>query len=685
MRINKVEIKNFRILKEVQISLEERTTVIVGRNNSGKTSLSEIFRRFLSENSPKFSLEDFTLSEHENFWNAFLYMNEGKADDEIRGCLPFIEMRLTISYDVTAIDLGPLSDFIIDLNPDCSEVVAVIQYQLKEGNIRSLFESIPYVPDGDIELQKKDFFRLMKERVQQYFSASLIAVDPNDEKNKKSLDTSKIKSLFQAGFINAQRVLDNTSHKESDILGKVLERLFINASSENAEQNDQTTAQALEDAVQHIQQKIDTDFNVKLNMLLPSLAIFGYPGIGETPLHTETSLDVHRLLQDHTKVRYSGANGISLPESYNGLGTRNLIYILLKLLEFFKSYQSEKIAPGMHLIFIEEPEAHLHPQMQEVFIRKLGEISDYFASTFNNEQPWPVQFIVTTHSSHIANEAPFEAIRYFMSTRNEEQHTRIKDLRIGLNGASWDADREFLHKYLTLTRCDLFFADKAMLIEGASERLLMSKMIEKVDADQTTKQKLSSQYISVVEVGGAYAHRFFEFINFLELRTLIITDLDSVDGPHGSKCKVAEGMYTSNSCIKTWFEDTTISPESLIAKPDAEKINGFLRIAYQVPESDCDACGRSFEDAFMLTNVVLFDIQGTTHSAKADDAWEKAKKVGKTDFALKYAIDETTWEIPRYLKEGLQWLSKSSRGLNANVITFNPETEGTGNQEASDA
>lgn len=46
MKIEKVEINNFRLLKNTSLSLQEKTTVIVGRNNSGKTSLTEIFRRF---------------------------------------------------------------------------------------------------------------------------------------------------------------------------------------------------------------------------------------------------------------------------------------------------------------------------------------------------------------------------------------------------------------------------------------------------------------------------------------------------------------------------------------------------------------------------------------------------------------------------------------------------------------
>ena len=68
MHIHKIDIKNFRLLEKVDLILEERTTVIVGRNNSGKTSLTELFRRLLSDKSPTFRLEDFSLSVHQNSW-----------------------------------------------------------------------------------------------------------------------------------------------------------------------------------------------------------------------------------------------------------------------------------------------------------------------------------------------------------------------------------------------------------------------------------------------------------------------------------------------------------------------------------------------------------------------------------------------------------------------------------------
>ena len=164
-----------------------------------------------------------------------------------------------------------------------------------------------------------------------------------------------------------------------------------------------------------------------------------------------------------------------------------------KLFEFFKDYSSRQPASGIHLIFIEEPEAHLHPQMQSVFIRKLEDIRQLFAEKYNNGNPWPVQFVVTTHSSHIANEASFDSMRYFLTQPSKTGtgilKTEIKDLRIGLNDEESE-NREFLHKYMTLTRCDLLFADRAILIEGTSERLLLPEMIRKHD-QSTAKADLN--------------------------------------------------------------------------------------------------------------------------------------------------------------------------------------------------
>src|SRR3546814_9034075 len=113
-------------------------------------------------------------------------------------------------------------------------------------------------------------------------------------------------------------------------------------------------------------------------------------------------------------------------------------------------------------------------------------------------------------------------MRYFLSVADGDGLRRsvVKDLRQGMGNAP-APDREFLHQYLTLTRCDLFFADKAVLIEGTSERLLLPAMIRKTDAAAVGEPQLGSQYLTVMEVGGAYAHRFFDLLAFLELRALI--------------------------------------------------------------------------------------------------------------------------------------------------------------------
>lgn len=684
MRIHRVKIKNFRLLADVELVLEDQTTVVVGRNNSGKTSLSEVMRRFLMESSPTFQIEDFSSASYDGFCEALNAKKNGFADNEVRALIPSIELKIYFRYDPAQPQLGPLSDFVIDLDLACNEALIVTRYELGDGAIDALFEGL--LVDELTAETRLGFFRTLRERIPSLFTAKVWAQDPNDPTNRKQMTQGALRPLLATGFVNAQRGLDDTTSRETDVLAKILEGLFTTALSPTANAEDRVIADALTEAVQGIQQKIDEDFNVKLKTLIPTLKTFGYPGLGGSELETETRLDVKKLLSNHTKVRYAGYSGVHLPESYNGLGVRNLIFILLQLVRFYKVFRAEANAPGLHLIFIEEPEAHLHPQMQEVFIRQLSMLAAQLNAEQAGETPWPVQFVVSTHSSHIANEAGFEAIRYFLATSADEaigvRQTKIKDLREGLRETSPE-HKSFLHQYLTLTRCDLFFADKAVLVEGASERLLLPVIIRKLEQAEPDTPKLSSQYMTVMEVGGAYAHIFFELLDFLELRCLIITDLDSVVTASGAACAVHQGTATSNACLKAWFEGSDCSLIGLLAKTDAEKVKNGKRIAFQRPEVESGPCGRTLEDAFILANPTLFAVVGGTSNEKELITRELAAKIKKSEFALKYAIYETGWATPSYILDGVKWLAEgdtpirdSRLELVAEVITGPASAEG---------
>ena len=546
MYIHNISIKNFRLLMDVELALEEETTLIVGRNNSGKTSLSEIMKRFLTDSNPTFQLEDFPSASFENFCKAHEAYRDRNDEFGARELLPAIQLCLQIRYDQAQAEFGTLAPFIVDLDPNCFEALITIHYNLKDGGLAGFFEGTPTCQS--VAENPQAFLKLIRERIPKFFTVKIWAEDPSDCTNRRLIKQGDLRNLVKTGFINAQRGLDDVTTRETDVLAKILEGLFSTASSDLADEQDKRLVETLTEAVQEIQTQMDQGFGEKLKALLPALNTFGYPGLGGQELHTETTLDVRRLLTNFTKVRYAGHGGIALPEAYNGLGIRNLIFILLQLVGFYKAYRAEHTSPGMHLIFIEEPEAHLHPQMQEVFIRQLSKIAKQLSVDGESDGVWPVQFVVSTRSSHIANETGFEAIRYFLSTdvpnrAVDFRQTKIKDLREGMTGNSPE-NRRFLHQYLTLTRCDLFFADKAILVEGLSERLLLPIIIKKLENAEPESLRLSTQYNTIMEVGGAYAYIFFELLNFLELRTLIITDLDAVIKSGGKACAVHKGSTT---------------------------------------------------------------------------------------------------------------------------------------------
>lgn len=91
--------------------------------------------------------------------------------------------------------------------------------------------------------------------------------------------------------------------------------------------------------------------------------------------------------------------------------------------------------------------------------------------------------------------------------------------------------------------------------------------------------------------------------------------------------------------------------------PETAKLSGSRRIAYQIPEQPGGtACARSYEDALVLANLDRFQLPG--EDDEATEAWELATTFHKTDTALRFAIEEQNWIVPRYIREGLLWLSE---------------------------
>ncbi len=663
--------------------LEPNSTVIVGRNNSGKTSLTDIFDRFTGETGARFRLEYFSAVSRSKFFNARALRDKKASPEEILAALPKITLTLTFAYDSATSNLGPLAPFVIDLDVASTKAIVRIEYGPTLATLHTLLD-VPSAAEGVDP--NTHFLRSLRETLTKAYSIHVCAIDPTDSSNRRNFEgTAALAALVQCNFIRAQRTLDHARHGDADVIGKLLSTLFKTATAPTAALADQELAAKLKSSVEDIERNVQRDFDEMLRQLLPTMEVLGFPSLNDTELRPETSLNVEALLSDHTKVVYTGTDGVHLPEGYNGLGTRNLIYMLLQLESYHKTYRAKATRPVTHLIFIEEPEAHLHPQMQEVFINQLNTAISKLSASYPDEPAWKVQFVITTHSPHVANAASFEAVRYFLNDSPDKtitRQTKVKDFKKGVTSISPD-DQDFLHQYMTLTKCDLYFADKAIMVEGTTERLLMPRLCELVDKSLDEKNKLARQYVTCVEVGGAYAHIFYPLLDFLELKTLVVTDLDSTKAVEKQnkkgttittweKCPVADGQRTSNAAIKEWFrpegsedkEGWQITVAELVAKTPEEKQSGYRRIAYQIPEtSGTDVCARSYEDALVLANPDRFE--WPKEQDVATEAWDIAKGLVKVDTALRFAIREKEWTVPRYIQEGLEWLSKPPTPLAA--------------------
>ncbi|BFM41593.1 ATP-dependent endonuclease [Flavobacterium sp. CFS9] len=730
MIIESVLIRNFRLLKDLKLDLENDLSLLLGKNNSGKTSILSALDKFINQSeNKKISSDDFNISYKEEIRKLIESPNElteKDYNDNIHGII----LRLVVSY-TDEDDFENISKLMMDLDPDNNYLILGYDYSLhfndyklfrsdfktfKIEEKRKLDESIKK-EKGKLKNERKlykqkgfdIFFKLYQDKYFHHRKKSIAY----DYKNKVlfedqfiDLDNNStkvnLKNVINFKYISARR---NVTNKEADkTLSSQTSQIY-----ERSEKNEEDS-KSIEEFKETLSETDETLTNVYASLfgrIVKKVERFGGIKKGESVIKIISSLERRELLKGNTTVIYEHDESSSLPEFYNGLGYMNLISMIFEieiLLQEFKRSKDEKPA-DINLLFIEEPEAHTHPQMQYVFITNIKSLLEE-GIVKNGCVDKKLQYVISTHSSHIvSNCKDFNSIKYLKKeNQNSIKSKNLKDLENEYSEAGQEQNFRFLKQYLTLNRSELFFADKAIFIEGDTERILLPAMMKKIDLEESLLEnelELLSQNISIVEVGN-YANIFERFINFIGVKSLIVTDLDSVkkdfirndkgeikktskgnDRQADFSCRVIEGQKTTNPTLNFFFPGLHFS--ELLSKSEEEKrflkdsnwINskdGFLQIAFQIKDVK-NYCPRSFEDAFFNIDENITFIKnnrskfnGLKNMALFYDATKDAYDLGekciesKGSFALDILLnsdeDYSEWKIPAYIKQGLLWLRK---------------------------
>ncbi len=488
MKLKTVTIENFRMLQNATLTIEDDLTVIVGRNNSGKTSFTELFYQFFSEDKKtSFRFEDFSINSHQDFLSAFdLYTDYQKTkytlsdadriikEKSIISKIPSIRCSLYIEYR-NEDSLASLTPFIMDLDTTRMDASILIEFSPKDS--LNLFEGCS---------TKENAIDFLKTNIRKLYSEKTFCFDSKNIALQKSVDKKLILDLFCSNFIYAQRHIGDQQSESSEKLAKGFESYF------NQHHKNEDLNLKFQELLNSTGLQWDEVYETIFTGLVTDLKHFGYPGLNSHELKVKSQFELNKILRGSTNVLYQHSANNLLPESYNGLGFKNLIYIILQFINFYETFKSRKPTPCFQILFIEEPEVHLHPQMQYTFIRNI-------TSFIKGKSDWNVQVIVTTHSSHVVAESDFESIKYFENTTGK---TKIKDLRVFKPQSEKEETLKFLKQYLTLNNCDMFFADKIIMSEGTVERLLMPIFLKKVEEKLKKERKyfkLPYEYISFIE------------------------------------------------------------------------------------------------------------------------------------------------------------------------------------------
>lgn len=675
MYISKIRVENFRCFEDVTVEFSDGLNVIIGENNSGKTTLFKALQLIFNRSqSRRFTVDD--------FFKGKSSKSDAPKDEPLE-----ITVTITLqSSDSDSIeDKAVVASWLTKLESPW-EATLTYKYFLPEKDRNAFIARIKE------EERKPDYWGVLNDFLPKY----VFRIYGGNPDSKNRAETEFLEK-FECEILDAIRDVESKMFTGQNVLLKQVLNHFldhgIKISDKTGDMKDteikekkRNFRKQAEELVESLKSRIETQ-NILTLADKTGAMIGGKPGIGGR-LEEKEVISVLKLVIE------SSDNNPEIPVTYNGLGYNNLIYIALILskLNMDTSDHFGENAKLFPFLLIEEPESHLHPAMQYNLLKFLRKAIRQKADNENDDGKISRQIFVTTHSTHIASAVPLDSIICMVS-----KYGKIGARYPGkvFSGEKKDVkSKKYIERFLDATKSTLLFSKGIIFVEGLAEKILIPCFAEYV------KCPLEEKHVTTVQVGGSTYKHFIKLFG-----AGISEERRKYALPHRVSCMIDNDpkrrkKNENNSRWKScWpfqlgveeesYEYTTFGElESSQIDADNVKVFQYSPIVGKTFEYDVAYENAGGKEIFWLpenfdsnldeetTNALkLFKFSNKTEEEKAKFAASYLLSIeskGENAFNLErrlrenleYSDDKSVFNVPSHVKNAIEWACYENEEVN---------------------
>lgn len=579
MYLKKLAIKNFRCIKNLMLDFHKGVNIFVGENNSGKTAIIDALRICFSYGN---QFRDIFVTPYD------FYIDEKNPGNELK------DIEFDLYFEI-----------------------------INEHKAGIFYEMLSVRENGGKDLQIHFRYYVTKKNGIKKVRNKIWGGD-----NEGQSVPPEVLELIFFVYLGALRdAVQSLRPVRGNVLGELYSKLEQNTEKQNLlSKKVHDTLECDEDWF-----KLIDDGKAKVNEHLQKTSISGKTinvEIDFLPFEFRRILDslriqipIYERIPEGTNVESKHFNLFQ-----NGLGYNNLIYIAVVLGDLVKRREVEDDA--YIALLIEEPEAHLHPQLQNILFAYLNEINDK-----------GIQIFITSHSPTITAKGSLDSL-IVLQNQNKSIYS------LPLINSNLDANnRKYLHKFLDVTKSQIFFSNGAILVEGISEALLLA-IFSKNMGDEYDLEKNG---IEIVNINGVAFEHFGKLFNpesieqGLRCRCAILTDndMDRETEEIASRAKKAKELEGNN--LKVELAEETFEFELFKAGNKDLLLSIFSEMHPRAAQNIHE--GNSLEE----------------HARKFVDKVISNKAKSELSHRLSVLLTENedirnTFKVPQYIQKAIRWV-----------------------------